>query len=176
MDLPKRKRNRLAFYDYNQHGSYFVTICTQNKNMLFRSSSYGIKMDQYFTQGQYWDKDRFYQEILTDKGRSVYYFIDQIDQIYVNVRIDDFVIMPNHIHLLITLMQNHPDESRSNISKIVQQFKQAVTKNIGHAIWQKSFHDHIIRNPKEYQKIRQYIENNPVKWADDCYYRADQEG
>ncbi len=56
------------------------------------------------------------------------------------------------------------------MSTIVQQMKGVVTKRIGFSIWQKSYHDHIIRNEKEYLKIWEYIENNPLKWEEDCFY------
>ena len=56
------------------------------------------------------------------------------------------------------------------LSRIVQQFKGAVTKEIHQSVWQKSFHDRIIRNEKEYSKIYEYIDNNPLKWEEDCFY------
>lgn len=57
------------------------------------------------------------------------------------------------------------------ISTVVQQLKGAVTKQIGHSVWQKLFHDHIVRGDKDYSMIWEYIENNPTKWAADCFYR-----
>lgn len=63
-----------------------------------------------------------------------------------------------------------PPAPRPTISRIIQQFKGAVTKQIGFALWQKSFHDHIIRDEREYEKIYAYIETNPLKWREDCFY------
>ena len=56
------------------------------------------------------------------------------------------------------------------ISTVIQQMKGYVTKQLGHNIWQKLFHDHVVRNEKSYQKIWQYIETNPAKWKEDCFY------
>lgn len=58
----------------------------------------------------------------------------------------------------------------ATISRIVKQFKGSVTKQTGYTIWQKSFHDHIIRNEKEYLDIWRYIDENPIKWESDCYF------
>ena len=56
------------------------------------------------------------------------------------------------------------------ISTIVQQLKGAVTKQTGTTVWQKLFHDHVIRGEKDYLKIWEYIDSNPVKWEEDCFY------
>ena len=74
--------------------------------------------------------------------------------------------MPSHIHIILII---HKKEKNS-ISKIIQQFKGMVTKDLGYSIWQKLFHEHIIRNEKEYLKIKQYIINNPYNWENDKYY------
>ena len=58
------------------------------------------------------------------------------------------------------------------ISRIVQQIKGVVTKQIGYSIWQKLFHDHVIRGENDYLKIWQYIDDNPAKWEEDCFYVA----
>ena len=61
------------------------------------------------------------------------------------------------------------------ISRVVQQMKGIITKQIGYSIWQKLFHDHIIRNEKDYLKIWEYIENNPARWKEDCFYTTTEE-
>ena len=60
--------------------------------------------------------------------------------------------------------------SHITISRVIQQMKGYATKQIGHSIWQKSFHDHIIRNDRDYQRIWAYIDTNPAKWEQDCFY------
>ena len=80
--------------------------------------------------------------------------------------------MPNHIHLLL---QIHTDPHghiipTPPISVVIQQMKGYCTKQIGSAIWQKLFHDHVIRSEKDYAKIWEYIEYNPCKWVEDCFY------
>ena len=78
--------------------------------------------------------------------------------------------MPNHIHMIITNTNNERTQFAPTISRIIKQMKGIITKEIGYSIWQKSFHDHIIRNEKEYNLIAEYIENNPIKWEDDCFH------
>ena len=75
--------------------------------------------------------------------------------------------MPNHIHLLVVL-----NDSSYTISNIVRFIKTQTTKQIGYSIFQRSFHDHIIRDATEYEKIWNYIEDNPRKWNEDKYYLA----
>ncbi len=64
--------------------------------------------------------------------------------------------------------------SPPTVSRVVQQLKGVVTKQIGHCIWQKLFHDHVIRNEKDYSKIWEYIDNNPARWQEDCFYEKEQ--
>jgi REP element-mobilizing transposase RayT len=80
--------------------------------------------------------------------------------------------MPNHIHLIIqndngTMWASSPTQS---ISQKIKSFKTLVTKEIGHNIFQRSFHDHIIRGEKDYLKIWNYIDTNPQKWQQDCFF------
>ena len=84
--------------------------------------------------------------------------------------------MPNHVHLLLQI--NTDPDGRAmlapTVSRVVQQLKGVVTKQIGHSIWQKLFHDHVIRNEKDYLKIWEYIDNNPARWQEDCFYEEEQ--
>ncbi|MDR0305460.1 MAG: hypothetical protein LBI42_01345 [Chitinispirillales bacterium] len=88
---------------------------------------------------------------------------------YPNVKIDKYVIMPNHVHLIIKIT-NIGWFTDVTVSRIIKQWKGVITKKTGFSIWQKSFHDHIIRNHVEYCRIAKYIDENPVKWIDDCFY------
>ena len=82
--------------------------------------------------------------------------------------------MPNHIHLLLTVDETigPPRASAPTMQAIpnaVSSLKRLVNREVGENIWQRSYHDHIIRDESDYLKIAQYIENNPAKWGDDCY-------
>ena len=96
----------------------------------------------------------------------------QLQSHYQSVYIDKYVVMPNHVHMILVLdgMDNPP------VTQIIGQLKVGITKEIRKIhpnmdIWQRSFHDHIIRNQAGYDKIWTYIENNPLKWEEDCFYR-----
>lgn len=91
---------------------------------------------------------------------------------YVDVSVDKYVIMPNHIHLLITIAQAQLDTEDNHSRKIslhsiIRSFKTMVTKNIGYSVWQDSYYDHIIRDESDYRKVWEYIDCNPDKWQED---------
>lgn len=158
-NLPKRKPNRLKCFDYSSCGAYFITICVQNKECIL------------------WDNvgatiGRPQDIVLSEYGITVDSVIKNIPRFYSHVNVDKYVIMPNHIHLILNIQffEIGRPMVAPTISTIIQQMKGVVTKKIGFSIWQKSFHDHIIRNEKEYLKIWEYVENNPLKWKDDCFY------
>jgi REP element-mobilizing transposase RayT len=103
-------------------------------------------------------------------GEVVETAIANISEIYKPVTIDKYVIMPNHIHMII-IISNHGRAMRApTLSTIINQMKGYVSKQVGCSIWQKRFHDHIIRDDAEYKRIWQYIDENPIKWDEDCYY------
>ena len=83
---------------------------------------------------------------------------------------DKYVIMPNHLHLLVTLADGGLKASRPTIQTIVRSTKRMITKEIGHSIFQTSFYDHVVRGERDYWEIWQYIENNPARWAEDELY------
>ena len=86
-----------------------------------------------------------------------------------NVFVDKYVIMPNHIHLIIVIKGGRAMHAPT-VSNIIGQMKSFVTKRVGIPIWQKSFYDHIIRDEADYLRIAEYMENNPAKWAEDKYF------
>ena len=140
-----RKRNRLAGYDYSQPNMYFITVCTCEMRCLLG------------------DRETLAPSEYTETVREA---IENIGRICPNVTVDKYVIMPNHIHMILVLEGTDcPD-----ISSIVRLMKRHVTIVTGESIWQRSFHDHIIRTEREYRKIWEYIESNPGKWTEDCYY------
>ena len=158
MDRPTRKRNRLQNYDYSQNGAYFITICTNNRKCLL-STIVGATIDR-----------PAYPQ-LTAAGGKIEEVIRGIPVYYPDVYLEKYVIMPNHIHLLLMI-----DTLRGRsviaptISTIVRHMKGFATRNIGYSVFQKSFHDRIIRNDVEYQMVWQYIDNNPALWEQDCFY------
>lgn len=166
--MNERKQNRLPFYDYSQNGAYFITICTRNKQKILSS----IRRD---------NPCGCPQVILSPLGEIAENAIKIIEQKY-NIKIDKYVIMPNHIHMILTIDNSIGTAARAvrTISQIIGGYKSIVANNclkickqnniyMG-AIWQRSFHDHIIRNQTDYDRIWQYIDTNPVKWEYDCYY------
>lgn len=159
MELTKRKQNRLTEYDYSRPNAYFITICTDNRRNLF-----------WLDVGAISNQSKNMQ--LTDIGTIVRRSIEDIPMYYPTITVDNYVIMPNHVHLLL---QIHPDNNGRSmiaptISTVVRLMKGAVTKQAGFPIWQKGFYDHVIRNDKDYQEIWNYIEGNPSKWAEDQLY------
>ncbi len=156
MELPKRKNIRLKDYDYSQNGVYFVTICVKNKEPLL------------WNVGATCGRPLVNNQNLSEYGIIVNDEVDKLNNVYGElVNVDKYVIMPNHIHLLIVLNNGIVVDGRPQvaptISRIIKQFKGSITKQIGFSFWQKFFYDHIVRNEKEYFKIWEYIDTNPIK-------------
>lgn len=111
---------------------------------------------------------------LTEIGKSVEKALKNIGTIYPEICLDEYVIMPNHVHFIL-FIESSKDSGRpmvaSTIFRIVQQLKGYVTKKYGQgSLWQKSYYEHIIRNEKDLQEKRNYILNNPLKWNEDEYF------
>lgn len=166
MTLKKeRKLNRWLGYDYSWPGLYFVTICTKNKQEFFGE----IKNNQVY---------------LNDSGQVALKYWIKIPEIYNNVELDEYMIMPNHIHGILIINENKsvgtehcsvPTKTKHNkmgfLSQIIKFYKEAVTKDIkrnnSHFAWQRSFYDRVIRSEKELNNIREYINNNSINWDND---------
>ena len=157
MDTPKRKPNRLPDFDYSTPGAYFITICTKDRRNLF-----WVDVGASIARPQ-----------LTTWGNITANSICDIPKHYPAISVDHYVIMPNHIHLLLQINTdtNGRPMVAPTISTVIQQFKGIVTKRIGQSIWQKLYHDHAVRGEADYLKIWEYIDNNPVKWEEDCFYK-----
>lgn len=154
-----RKKNRLTEYDYSSCGAYFVTVCTKDMRRLFWQN------DVVATTGH-----PKYE--LSEYGKIVDDAIQNIGKIYHNITVDKYVVMPNHVHILLSIQAdgNGRPIVAPTVSTVINQFKGYVTKRIGFSAWQKSFHDHIIRNERDYGEIWQYINENPIKWENDEYF------
>lgn len=156
--LPKRRKIRLSQYDYSSNGLYFITICTKNRKRLLSE----IQLDTATI-------PQPPKIMLTIYGRLVEDSILRMETFYPEVRILNYVVMPNHVHLLLFLYSDK-DKKSPSVSQIIQQFKGAVTKQAGFPIWQSRFYDHVVRLEKDLQDIVTYIENNPARWAEDEYF------
>ena len=171
-DLPVRKKMRLDGYDYSRKGCYFVTICVKEKYELLGQIVGDAVPSVPLTTS------------LSEIGNIISDYLIKMNDALSNATLDNFVIMPNHIHLLISLRdiekkqgvsdndgtQRTASPTHSVIPRIVHGMKSVTTKRIGYSIWQKSYHDHIIRSKTEYEKISQYINENPAKWREDRYF------
>ena len=157
-NLPIRKPTRLKGYDYSTAGAYFITICVKDRKQLLSEI---VGDDAYIVP----------QNKLSDIGVICDKYIQNINIKYENVTVDKYVIMPNHIHLIISLHGTMRASSPTkDIVSIVRSFKTMSTKEIGCSIWQRSYHDHIIRGERDYEKIWEYIDTNVIKWEEDCFY------
>ena len=162
MELPKRKPNRAKGFDYSSAGAYFVTICTKDKRCIL-----GTVVGEDIILPKY-------RVCLSSYGKIVDAAISSISLHYENVAVDKYIIMPNHIHLILMFEKNGRLIASPTLSQVIGQMKRYASKEAGISLWQRSFHDHIIRSEGEYQKIWEYIEFNACKWKEDCYYVHEQ--
>ena len=170
MDRPRRKIIRLQGYDYSQNGAYFITICTYERALLCGD----VGADSI-------------------SARMIANVFEKTINQYKDVDCPKYVVMPNHFHAIIIIEKDYEltnsngqrradIESAPTISDVVQTFKrystveyiklvnQGILPPFNKKIWQRSFHDHIIRNDEDFRRIWEYIENNPFKWESDCFY------
>ena len=162
MNDPQRKRLRLEAYDYSQPGYYFITICTRERKQEVLCSiepAVGAIIN------------RPPRISLTPLGRIVNETIRAIPDHYPGILVDQFIIMPDHVHLILSFRNIGPDGRQiaapTPLSKIIQQMKRIASKQAGVPLWQKGFYDHVIRNDVDLANVRQYIRNNPLKWIED---------
>ena len=168
-------------YDYSTPGCYFLTICVENRKcLLSRIVGTGV-LDGPAIE-------------LLPYGEIAAKFINQLSNFYDDLSVDSYVIMPNHIHILLTMKETGKGPSRtpvptegevssegpsgrpvptlqnSAVSQFVSTFKRFCNKEYGKNIWQTRSYDHIIRNQKDFDKHLQYIYENPFGWQKDEFY------
>lgn len=164
---------RLKGYDYSRNGDYFVTICTKNRIHLFgdivpeipvveaglRPASTTIPSPKL---------------ILSDAGKIVSDCWYDLPNHYSNIILDEFIIMPDHIHGIIQIHNRTYGKNRHGLSEFVRAFKSFSSRRINELygtadsrIWQPRFYDHVIFSKREKERIRQYIKNNPRRWLED---------
>ena len=163
--LPIRKRNRLKDYDYRSNGAYFITICTKDRKNIF----WAKEQPDFVGEDIILPPDNVR---LSPYGKITEAAIIAIPKYYPNIELLQYVVMPNHIHMILFIPYDSGRmiSSPTSILTAVGQMKRHVSKKAGVAIWQKSFHDHVIRNKNDYEKISRYIHENPIKWKFDCFY------
>ena len=149
MRYPFRKSTRIPDFDYSSANYYFITICTQYKRCLFGT----IK-----EQNQY--------------GKIASDMLMNIEQHFSGIHVDKYVIMPNHVHLILVIKNS---QIPTNLNTVIGLYKSGVSREIhkikpGLEVWQRSFHDHVIRNQRDYEMIWSYIDTNPLRWEMDRFY------
>jgi len=162
----RKKSIRLQNYDYAQNGLYFVTICTKNSSYLFGRIENG-KMN------------------LNSAGQMIERIWSEIPRFYDGFVLHEFVVMPNHFHGVIEIVLTskiRTTTGRLSLQDVIHRFKTLTTRkyiagvynenweSFQKQLWQRSYHEHVIRNEKSYDKIVEYVQTNPLKWVDDCYY------
>ena len=170
--LSAKKRNRLQSYNYSENGYYFVTICSSNRQNIF--TNYRIPVGAGLVSAHNNGLE------LSPVGRIIDQQWQAIPNLYDAVELDEYVIMPNHIHGIIVITQEKRTDTRPvpTLSDIICSFKSRSSmeyiryikyNNLGFRdkIWQRSFYDHVIRNEHSLNAIREYILDNPVNWEQD---------
>ena len=159
--MPKRKHPRLKSFDYSTPGAYFVTICTQNKRCLL-SSIVGRGLAPA-------------ENHLTEYGKIAMEQLFLLEKRYDFLKIDQYVIMPNHVHVIFILSQTAGASPRPTMTDIVCADKSLTTRECKKVkpidkLFQTSFYEHVVRGQEDYDEIAEYIVNNPKKWELDKLY------
>ena len=154
--LPSRKNNRLSEFHYGAGYSYFITICTKDRTQILSKITVGEDIILPPNRVN-----------LTEFGQIAENALLSIPDYYDGVTVDEYVIMPNHIHLILTIRNSGRMISSPTMSNVVGQFKRTTSKTVGFPLWQRSFYDHVIRNRQDYDEIRKYIYKNPINWEKD---------
>ena len=185
--LPKRKNTRWDKQDYSHPGEYMITVCTKDMKQILSKITAGNPQ----TVG---DDIPIVPHIeLTYYGKTADKYINQLNDFYKNINVIKYVIMPNHIHLLLqipdgTTRTSSPTKTtdgtkceitpsptkttdarpieHSIISDFISTFKRFVHRDIGEQIFQRSYHDHVIRDENDMIGAINYIENNPYRWIE----------
>ena len=164
-EYARRKSARLKNYNYSQNGAYFLTICTKDRKMLLGSVGAGVPDGP--------------QICLSEYGEVVENVIHSINDTYAHIFIEKYVVMPNHVHMIVSIDRGAkgpsgtPAPTSADIPALVSVFKRFVNRKIGQNIWQRSYYDHVIRGREDYLEIWKYIDENPLRWSDDEQAKTD---
>ena len=168
-ELPKRKDLRLKQYDYSSAGAYFVTICIKDRKRILsniiKPSAVGVgALDDPLTP----------QTQLTKIGKITEKYLLSSENIP-GVKIDRYVIMSDHIHVIIFLYPDKyisrkdgsskaPTPTNEMLPHIISTFKRFCNKEIGYNIFQRGYIEHIVRDREDYETRTKYIYENPIRW------------
>ena len=168
-DSHHRRSIRLKGYDYSNNGYYFITICSKNRECIFGNLIVGALLACA--------QDRIELSIA---GKIVDKHWNNIPNEYENIYLDEYIIMPNHIHGIVIIDKDNGAQASSapTISQIMRSFKSKSgieylkhikdnDLNLSGKLWQRNYYEHIIRDENELEQIRTYIVNNPIKWNED---------
>ena len=184
-ELPKRKPTRLKNFDYSTPGAYFITMCTKNRKCILsrvgdpvRDDVKGVPQNAQIVGDDVHDVPYNVQNNvhLSHYGKIADEYIQRLNGFYGNINVDSYVIMPNHIHMILRVFDSgtprtsSPTVQHSSVAQFVSTFKRFCNGKYGMNIWQRSYHDHIIRDIKDYERIYKYICENPIFWEKDCFY------
>jgi len=191
IDHPHRHTIRLREYDYSQKGMYFITICThERKNILSKIIRENIileqnkKMKSNTTIGAHCMCPENLKIKLTEIGRIVEQEIVKTSEMRRNIKIENYVIMPNHVHMIISIkskgtlqcaptFEKFGTSTSNSIPEIIRAIKGRVTRELNKKynkdikLWQRNYYEHVVRNEKELQVTMEYIEYNPFNWKTD---------
>ncbi len=208
-----RRSIRLKGFDYSKEGLYFVTMCCQDRACLFgeiveangvfpnKNTPNDGRNEFHLSNDNDLPNEKHQKMVLNEYGTIAHNEWIKTTQLSPNVELGEFIVMPNHIHVIIKL--NTPVENDSadvntgecnstivntgecnsplrgpsqTIGAIIRGYKSSVTKqlnllNVGCVVWQRNYHERIIRDERSHQNISKYIINNPSKWAEDKFYK-----
>ncbi len=168
VEVKNRKTTRLKCGNYNNNSVVFLTICTkERKCILSRIVGTGVPDGPHIELTQY--------GLVADK------YINQINSFYDKISVNGYVIMPNHIHIMLNIKGNLngpsgtpvPTAQNTLTAQFVSTFKRFCNKEYGDNIWQYRSYDHIIRNRIDYEEHMRYIYENPKRWYYDELYRGE---
>lgn len=161
-DLPVRKHMRRKDFNYSTNGAYFITACTQEREPFFWNETGKDEIDT-----EEWKNN------LSEIGKIVEKQINEM-QGYLGVTVDDYVVMHNHVHLLLFVNNaNEPvkpdNETNTRANEIIPRFvatlKRMTNRSTGIKLWQKSYFDTVISDKRKYNEIKKYIYDNPLKYG-----------
>lgn len=165
-DIHHRRSIRLREYDYSSFGGYFITTCVQNRECLF-----GNVVDDVM--------------LLNDAGRLVESVWKSLPERIPSIELDAFVVMPNHVHFIVTIGVPGEDDGAAKenratqgcaptLAQVVGAFKSIAAAQVngllsrtGQPLWQRNYYERVVRNEAELNGFRDYIIHNPLKWEDD---------
>ena len=157
-DIHHRRSIRLSEHNYSESCHYFITLCASQRQSLF---------------GNIADNNMK----LNDAGMMVETIWRQLPEYYAGVELNEYVVMPNHFHAIITVVEQGAASSAPTLGNILRRFKSvsaiAVNRCLnrqGQPVWQRNYYEHIIRSDQAYQNITEYIRTNPKLWQEDAYF------